>query len=161
MRSSSGRRPSTRSKASCARRTAGASGGISPAGAAERRSISSSAPVGGGLAEDALEGRGDLLGVLPGREPDGDVGLGKTGSTVFVKRGSPPWIPFTSTAGAGERAQVEIVGSVGVHGPGARLREHDRTRVELLPRADLLLGGRDDARAQLVWQRRDRVERLA
>ena len=38
--------------------------------------MSRSAPSGRSVAQDALERRGDLVDVLAGREPDGDVRLG-------------------------------------------------------------------------------------
>ena len=115
--------------------------------------------LGRSLAQEALERRGDLLDVLPGREPDGDVGLGENRQDCLLEDGLAAVDPVDVDRRGGERAEVELVGRLRVQRLRAGFGEHVRSRVELLPRPDLLLGRRNNAGAQLVRQRHDRLER--
>ena len=156
----SGRRPTTRSNASRPRRTAGASGGIRPAGALETALDLELCARRGCVAEEPLERGADLVGVLARGEPDRDVRLGEDRQHRLLEDGLAAGEPVHVDRGAREGAVVEGLGGLVVHRPRARLAEHDRAGLELGPRVDLLLRRRDDARPQLVGHGHDRLERL-
>ena len=128
LRSSSGRLPSTRSKASRASCTAGASAGISPAGADDQRSISSSAPVGAASRRRRSNAARDGLDVLPRREPDGDVGLGSGREHGLLQVGLAALDPVDVDGRLGERARVELLGGMLVLRLARRRRRARRRR---------------------------------
>ena len=158
-RSSSGRRPRTLLEG-VLREPDGrrASGGMSPAGEDERRSTSSSAP--GGAASRSSRSKASPISSAswPGARPDRDVGLGE--DREAPSSGGPPRRPGARSRprrGRQTMREVEVVGRVPASmGTAPASASTVAAGVELLPGAELLLGGRDDAGAQLVRDRHDR-----
>ena len=144
-RSSSGRVPTVRSKASCPSRIAAESGGIRPG-----RELDSTLDLDLGafrrrLAEQTLEDRGDLVGLLPGREPDRDVRLAhdRDHRLLEVRRPAGEAVDVDRRLGPG--ADVELVGRGRVRRSGALAGKLLRARHLAAPVGELLLGRRGDA----------------
>ncbi len=159
-RSSSGRRPSTRSKASCASFTAGASGATRPAGADDQRSISTWAPERRGVAHEPLHRERDLLHVLHRRQADGDVRLGLDRDDRLLEQRRSAGETVDVHRGARQRPLVELLGGAAVARRRALLVERGLSRDRRGPARPFLIGRRDDPAAQLVRLGHDGRERL-
>ena len=100
VRISAGRTPSTRSKASSPSWIAFASGGTSPGGDDDQRSISSVAPSGAASRRSRSTSGAISSTCWPGASRIERFATASTGSTVFCRCGEPLSIPFTSSAGS-------------------------------------------------------------
>ena len=152
-RSSSGRAPSARSKASWPSRIAAESGGISPGGADDQRSTSTSAPAGRRLAQQPLDLGHDLLRPLARREPDREVRLGDDRDHRLLELRRAALDAVHVDRRLGPRADVELLGgrsrpSAWRPGPASTSAPGVLRR----PVGELLGGRRDDALAQRLRQ---------
>ena len=116
--------------------------------------------VGHGLAQEALERRGDPLEVLPGREPDRDVRVRLDREDGLLEVGLAAVDAVHVHGGPGERPQVELLGRPRVQRPRSVAGEDGLPGLELLPGRQLLLCGCDGAGTQLVRDGHDGGEHL-
>ena len=163
-RTSSGRRPKTCSKLSCARRMAGASGGISPGRASDQRSISTSAPAGAASRSSRSTSGATTSGCWPGARRIDTFASAMTGSTVFWSLRRAALDAVDVERRLGPRAEVELACRVRVGGPGALVAQQRVARHERRPVGELLLRRRHHPGAERLGEpavaRKDSAEGL-
>ena len=131
---------------------AGASGADDDPAVAPSHAISTSAPVGGGLAQQLLGRGADRLDVLARREPDRELGGRLDRQRRVADAGLAADDPVHVGGRLGARADVELLARLRVQRPGARVEISSAPGGSCDPGVELLRCRRGDSCAQRLRQ---------